>query len=102
MKKIDAIMKGRKFTEKLFGLKKRNINRALDGAKDNFEEQRENALIDYENLLVKLSEDDVNYKDVINKMIDKQQIIQDATNSIELIDKIKADLDSEVEEEDEE
>ena len=100
MKKIDAIMKGRKFTEKLFGLKKRNINRALDGAKDNFEEQKENALIDYENLLVKLSEDDVNYKDVINKMIDKQQIIQDATNSIELIDKVKADFYSEVEEED--
>lgn len=97
MKKIDAIMKGRKFTEKLFGLKKRNINRALDGAKDNFEEQKENALIDYENLLVKLSEDDVNYKDIINRMIDKQQIIQDATNSIELIDKIKADLEAEVE-----
>ena len=62
MKKIDIIMKGRKFTEKLFGLKKKNINRQLDSAKDNFEEQKENAVIEYENLLVKLAEDKVDYK----------------------------------------
>lgn len=98
MKKIEAIIKGRKFTEKLFGLKKRSINRALDSAKDNFEEQKENAIVEYENLLVKLADDDVDYKFIINRMIEQQQIIVDADNSIELINKIKSDLESEVEE----
>lgn len=99
MKKIDIIIKGRKFTEKLFGLKKKSINRALDSAVDNFEEQKETALLRYENLLVKLADDDVDYKRVINDMIDQQQIITNADSSIELIDKIKSDLDSEVSEE---
>lgn len=98
MKKIEAIIKGRKFTEKLFGIKKRSINRALDSAKDNFEEQKENATVEYENLLVKLADDNVDYKFTINRMIAQQQIIVDADNSIELINKIKADLESEVEE----
>lgn len=97
MKKIDAIIKGRKFTEKLFGIKKRSINRALDSAKDNFEEQKENAQVEYENLLLKLTDDNPDYKVIINNMIDKQQIIQDANNSIDLIDKIKFDLEAEVE-----
>lgn len=105
MLKIDAIMKGRKFTEKLFGLKKKNINRALEAARDNFEEQKENATIEYENLLVQLAEDKVDYKDTINRMINQQQIISDAENSIEFIDKVKKDLytdvdDSEIDEED--
>lgn len=104
MLKIDAIMKGRKFTEKLFGLKKKNINRALEAARDNFDEQKENATVEYENLLVKLAEDKVDYKDTINRMIAQQQIISDAENSMEFIDKVKKDLytdvdDSEVEEE---
>lgn len=98
MKKIEAIIKGRKFTEKLFGIKKRSINRALDSSKDNFEEQKENALVEYENLLVKIADDNVDYKFTINQMIEKQQIIVDADNSIELINKIKADLESDVEE----
>lgn len=98
MKKIEAIIKGRKFTEKLFGIKKRSINRALDSAKDNFEEQKENATVEYENLLVKLADDNVDYKRTINQMIEQQQIIVDAGNSIELINKIKSDLESEVEE----
>lgn len=96
MKKIDAIIKGRKFTEKLFGIKKRSINRALDSAKDNFEEQKENALVEYENLLLKLTDDNVDYKYTINRMIEQQQIIHDAENSIELIGEIKADLETEV------
>lgn len=41
MKKIDALIKGRKFTEKLFGIKKRSINRALDSAIDDVERQKE-------------------------------------------------------------
>lgn len=99
MKKIDALIKGRKFTEKLFGIKKRSINRALDSATDDVERQKEQATLDYENLLVKLADDDVNYKSIINQMIDKQQIIEDSTATIELISRIKEDLNSEVEDE---
>lgn len=99
MKKIEAIIKGRKFTEKLFGLKKRSINRALDAAKDDAEGQKEEALVEYENLLVQLANDDVDYKTTINGMIKTQQTIHDADATIALIDKVKADLEAEVEEE---
>lgn len=98
MKKIEAIIKGRKFTEKLFGLKKRSINRALDAAKDDAEGQKEEALVEYENLLVQLANDDVDYKTTINSMIKTQQTIYDADATIALIDKVKADLEAEVEE----
>lgn len=97
MKKIDAIMKGRKFVEKLFGVKKRCINRALDDALDNIEKQKINAENDYEDLLTKLADDDVNYKSVINKMIDKQQIILNSEETRKAIEHIRGDLESEVE-----
>lgn len=98
MKKIEAIIKGRKFTEKLFGLKKRSINRALDAAKDDAEGQKEEALVEYENLLVQLANDDVDYKTTINSMIKTQQTVYDADATIALINKVKADLEAEVEE----
>lgn len=98
MKKIECLIKGRKFTEKLFGIKKRSINRALDAAIDNLEGQKENSIIEYENLLLKLADDNVNYPSIINQMISQKQIIEDANNSIELIGTIKDELYSEVEE----
>lgn len=100
MKKIEAIIKGRKFTEKLFGLKKRSINRALDAAADDAEEQKEAAVMEYENLLVQLANDDVDYKETLNGMIKAQQTIHDADATIKLINKVKADLDAEVEDAD--
>lgn len=96
MKKIDALIKGRKFTEKLFGIKKRSINRALDSAIDDVERQKEQATLDYENLLVRLADDDVDYKHIINQMIKRQQIIEDSAATVDLISKIKEDLNSEV------
>ncbi len=99
MKKIDALIKGRKFTEKLFGIKKRSINRALDSAIDDVERQKEQATLDYENLLLKLADDDVDYKSILNQMISKQQIIEDSTSTIDLISRIKEDMNTEVEDE---
>ena len=99
MKKIEALIKGRKFTEKLFGIKKRSINRALDSALDDIERQKEQALIDYENLLVKLADDDVDYKYVINQLIGKKQIILDSESTVKAIEEVRNDLDSEVSEE---
>lgn len=98
MKKIDLIIKGRKLTEKLLGLKHKGINRALDTAIDDLETKKENALVDYENNLLKLADDKVDYKRVINDMITNQQTIYDADATIEVINKVKDDLESEVEE----
>ena len=98
MKKIDALIKGRKFTEKLFGIKKRSINRALDSALDDIKRQKEEAIIDYENLLVQLADDNVDYKSTINKLISKKQIILDSESTSKAIEEVRADLNSEVEE----
>lgn len=100
MKKIEAIVKGKKFTEKLLGIKKRSIKRALDGALDNIEKQQEQATIDYENLLVKLADDDVDYVKVINDLISKKQIIEDGESTKKVIEEIRKDLESEVKESD--
>lgn len=99
MKKIDALIKGRKFTEKLLEIKKRSINRALDSAFDDIERQKEQAIIDYENLLVKLADDDVNYKSVINQLIEKKQIIIDSESTVKALEEVRTDLNSEVSEE---
>lgn len=99
MKKIDIIVKGRKLTEKLFGTKKKGIKLALETAKNNLEQQRDTAADEYENSLLKLADDNVDYKSVINQMIKHKQTMVDAENTIELIDQIKTDLESEVKEE---
>lgn len=99
MKKIDLIVKGRKLTEKLLGLKRKGIMRALDSAIDDLESQKENAVVDYENNLLKLADDKVDYKSVINAMITNQQTIHDADATIKVINKVKEDLESEVEDE---
>lgn len=96
MKRIDAIIKGRKFTDKLFGLKKRQINRALESAKDNAEKQKEDASITYEELFSKLSDDDANYQCIISEMLAQKQIIMSADETIKALDAIKADLEAEV------
>lgn len=100
MKKIEAIVKGKKFTEKLLGIKERSIKRALDGALDNIEKQQEQATIDYENLLVKLADDDVDYVKVINDLINRKQTIVDGEFTKKVIEEIRKDLESEVEESD--
>lgn len=99
MKKIEAIVKGKKFTEKLLGIKKRSIKRALDGALDNIEKQQEQAAIEYENLLVRLADDDVNYVQVINDLISRKQIIDNGESTKKVIEEIRNDLESEVKEE---
>ena len=79
--------------------KKKGIKLALETAKNNLEQQRDTAADEYENSLLKLADDNVDYKSVINQMIKHKQTMVDAENTIELIDQIKADLESEVKEE---
>lgn len=99
MRKIDAIIKGKKFVDKLFGVKKRVINRALDDALDNIERQKINAQVTYEELLVKLADDNFDIKHIINQMIAQRQIILNSEETVKAIQEIKEDLNSEVEEE---
>lgn len=96
MKKIEAIIKGRKFTERLFGIKKRQINRALESARDNAEKQKEDASIAYEKLFSAMAEDDANYQSIISQMLEHKQTILAAEETVKAIEAIKADLESEV------
>lgn len=97
MKKIKVIIKGRKFTEKLFGLKERQIRRVIEAARDNAEKQKEEASIELEKLYIKLADDDVNFSALINAIILSKQTIKSADETIEALNEISADLESEVE-----
>jgi len=96
MKKIEAIIKGRKFAEKLFGIKKRQINRALESARDNAEKQKEDASIAYEKLFSAMAEDDADYQSIISQMLEHKQTILSAEETVKAVEAIKADLESEV------
>lgn len=97
MKRIDVIIKGRKFTEKLFGLKKKQINRALEAAADSAEKAKEDAAIAYEALFNAMAEDDADYQRIINTMVAHKQTIISAEATLKAIAEIRADLDAEVE-----
>lgn len=101
MKRIEAIIKGRKFTEKLFGLKKKQIRRAIEAATDNAEKQKEDALITYEGLFARMAEDDADYESIINQMLEQKQLVRSADTTIEVLAEISDDLDAEVEVDDE-
>lgn len=97
MKRIEAIIKGRKFTDKLFGLKKKQIRRALEAAADNAEKQKEDASIAYEGLFSNMAEEDADYQRIIAKMLQHKQTIISAEATIKAIAEIRADLETEVE-----
>lgn len=97
MKKIDLILKGKKLVEKLFGLRKKQISRVIESAKDNLEKQKVEAELEYENLSNKLGDDDANYEYIINQMIKQKEIIANATETLKAVESIESDLDEEVE-----
>lgn len=96
MKRIEAIIKGRKFTEALFGLRKKQIRRALEAASDNAEKQKEEAALAYEQLFSALGADNPNYQSIINDMIRNKQTIISADATIKAVAEIRADLDAEI------
>lgn len=97
MKRIDVIIKGRKFTEKLFGLKKKQINRVIEAAADNAEKAKEDATIAYEALFNAMAEDNADYQGIISKMVGHKQTIISANATLKALAEIRADLDAEVE-----
>lgn len=102
MKKITAILKNCKIVDKLFAIRERQIYNALETAKSSVEEKIANAQIEYGNQLEKLSEKDVDYREVINAMLEAKQTEINGAKTLEAIDAIKADLESEAEIEKEE
>ena len=96
IKRIEAIIKGRKFTETLFGLKKKQIRRAIEAARDNAEKQKEEAAIAYENEFSSMAEDDADYESIIRSMLAHKQTILAADKTIDALEEIKADLEAEV------
>ena len=98
MKKLEAILKGRKFIDRLFGLREKEIKRNNESAKDNVEKMKVTAEIDYENYCKKLGDEDVNYEAILNEMIECKQTIISANATLEAIAEIEADLASEVKE----
>lgn len=96
MKKIQAILKGRKFTDKLFGIKERKIRRALEAATDNAEKQKEDASIAYETLFASMADEDADYQYILRQMLEHKQTMLAAEETIKAIEAIKVDLESEV------
>ena len=97
MKKITAILKGRKLFDKLFGLREKEIRRKMEAAKDKCEEKKFKAQMEYEEALKKLGDENVNYESVLNDMILAKQHILEAEDTLKVILEIEDDLDSEAE-----
>lgn len=98
MKRIEALLKGRKFTERLFGLRKRSIYRALDAIGSKAEADKERASMDYEQLLVELADDNVDFDKAAGSLIETKKRLKEAEWTINAISEIKSDLESEVSE----
>ena len=99
MKKLQALLRGEKFTDKLLELKEKEINRKLEAYKDEQETEKANAEIEYEKLLHSLACPQVDYKSVLCAMVECKQRIIDADATLQAIAEVEADLDAEVDEE---
>ena len=97
MKKLEAILKGCKFIDKLFGLREKEIRRKLEAAKDECKAAEINWQISYEEAMKKLGEKDVNYEQVINDMVTAKEGIIDAQTTLKVICEIEKDLNENVE-----
>lgn len=97
-------MKGCKLVDRLFGLREKEIRRKIEAAKDECEEKKVKAQMDYETAMNQLGEKEVNYRNVLNSMIKAKQSIIEAQDTLAVIKEIEADLDSEadIEKEDKE
>lgn len=96
MKKLEAILKGCEFLDKLFGYREKEIRRKLEAAKDQCETCKIQAQIEYEESMNKLGGKDVDYEAVINDMIKAKEKMLNADMTLKAIKEIEGDLNSEV------
>lgn len=101
MKKLTAILKGCNLVDKLFSLREKEINRKIEGSKDECERRKAEAEIKYENYCKELGGKDVDYRRIINGMLECKQEIMDADETLKVIAEVEADLQSEAELEEE-
>lgn len=97
MKKLEAILRGCKFVDKLFGLREKEIRRKIEAAKDECKEAEINWQISYEEAMQKLGEKDVNYNKVLNDMVTAKEGIINAQATLKVITEIEKDLNENVE-----
>ena len=97
MKKLEAILKGCKFIDKLFGLREKEIRRKIEAAKDECKEAEINWQISYEEAMQKLGEKEVDYGRVLNDMITAKEGIINAQATLKVITEIEKDLNENVE-----
>ena len=98
MKKLQAILNGQKFTDKLYTLREKEIRRKLEAAKDEQETIKATAEMEYLEAMNLLGDTDVNYEKAINLMLTLKQRIIDAEFTLKAIKEIEKDLDEEVNE----
>lgn len=96
MKKLEAILRGCSFIDKLFSLREKEIRRKIEGAKDECEERKVEHQIAYEEAMKKLGEKNVDYRAVLNSMISAKQGIIDAESTLKVLEEIEKDLNEEV------
>lgn len=96
MKKLEAILRGCSFIDKLFSLREKEIRRKLEAAKDECEEDKVNWKISYEEAIQKLGEKEVDYGKIINDMITAKEGIMSAEATLKAIKEIEEDLNEEV------
>ena len=97
MKKLEAILKGCSFIDKLFSIREKEIRRKLEAAKDECEEAKVTWQISYEEAMKKLGEKEVDYGKIINDMITAKEGIMSAEATLKAIKEIEKDLNEEVE-----
>ena len=97
MKKLEAILRGCSFIDKLFSRREKEIRRKLEAAKDECKEAEINWQTSYEQAMQKLGEKDVNYEQVINDMVTAKEGIMSAQATLKVIEEIEKDLDENVE-----
>lgn len=97
MKKLEAILKGCSFVDRLFSLREKEIHRKFEAAKNECEAAKVNWQISYEEAMKKLGEKEVDYGKIINDMITAKEGIINAEATLKAIKEIETDLNDEVE-----
>lgn len=97
MTKLEAILNGLASTEKLFELRKKEILRKIEAAKDEQESLKAKAELTSEKVMLALADEEVDYDYVLNKLLEQKQIIIDSNDTLKALNEIEAELKAEIE-----
>ena len=97
MTKLEAILNGLASTEKLVELRKKEILRKIEAAKDEQESLKAKAELTSEKVMLALADEEVDYDYVLNKLLEQKQIIIDSNDTLKALNEIEAELKAEIE-----